>query len=705
MRDYPNDILSYISRPLRIFRNYSTEQIRPDIIAGLTIAVILLPQAIAFALIAELPPTMGIYTAIIAAIVAALWGSSNHVHTGPTTAISLLVMSALITSVEPGTPEYLVAAGMLAFMAGLFQVIMGFAKLGVLINFVSQSVVVGFSTGAAVLIGVKEIRYLLDIEISGNSFIQTITGLFTNFTEINPLTALLGIGIIAVIVGVRQINARYPGELIGMVLGSVLVAVFGLQAAGIETVGEIPSGLPPFTSLPLLNLDMFLELSTGALAIGAIGLVETTAIARYIATTSGQRLDSNQEFVGQGMANMVSGLFSGYACAGSFSRSAVNNESGGKTPLSAVFSGGFVLLATFTIGPLVAYLPRAALAAVLVVTAYRLIHKEQIMRILTGTRGDALIMLVTFLGTLLLQIEFAVLAGIFLSFVVYIIRTSTPRVISVLPDDNFRHFVRQPGKTQCPQLGILEILGDLYFGAATHVEQAIQEQKEMYPEQRYLLLRMYSVDNCDFSGIHMLERVVKDYREAGGDVFMMRVPPQVLKTMRSTGFYYYLGRKNFLSDDDAISYIFHRILDPAICIYECDVRAFKECQNLPKHSYPGTVSVQTNIPREEIATVSPSEVWDWLRESEPPMVVDVREPREYMRSHIPGALSIPLSSFQTEYDKLSKDGRLILVCRAGRRSTRAAYVLRKNGYAEVSMMKGGMIAWENEGLLTAVDYD
>ena len=705
MNAVPGYILEYLTKPFRFFRDYTGDNIRPDLMAGVTVAVILLPQALAFALIAELPPVMGLYAAVMASVVGALWGSSNHTHTGPTTAISLLVLSALMTTADPGTPEYIVAAGMLAFMAGAFQVLLGFARLGVLINFVSQSVVVGFSTGAACLIGIKELRYLLGLDIPSHTFLQTIVDIIRHFTQLHPIAALLGLGTIGLIVLSRRMHNKFPGELTGMILASVLVFIFGWHQQGLNVVGELSASLPPLTKLPLLNIDLLVELSTGALAIGAIGLVETTSIARSISTHTGQRLNSNQEFVGQGLANIAAGLFSGYACAGSFSRSAVIWESEGRTPLSTVFSGIVVLVAALTLGSFVAYLPRTALAAVLIVTAYRMIHKEQILRILKGTRGDALIMLVTFLGTLFLHIEFAVLAGIFLSFVVYIIRTSTPRVTSVLPDDDFRHFISRPEKPECPQLAILDILGDLYFGAATHVEQEIQEHKTQHPEQRFLLLRMYSVDHCDFSGIHMLERVVRDYREDGGAVFLMRVPNPVKKYMKSTGFYQYLGEENFLADDNAISHIFHRILDPAVCIYECDVRAFKECQNLPKYAYHGEITVHTDIPKGEVTAIDPKDLWDRIHDPVPPMVIDVREPREYKRSHIPGAHPFPLSSFVSRFSDLPGEEPLVVVCRGGRRSSRAVYLLLNNGYEDVSVLDGGMIAWEENGYLTAVEYE
>lgn len=697
-------IPAYLLRPLGFVRNYDRNELRPDLIAGITVAIVLIPQAIAYALIAELPPEMGLYAAITGALIGALWGSSNHIHTGPTNAISLLVLSALLTSAEPGTLEFIIAAGMLAIMAGFFQLVMGLARLGVLVNFVSHSVVVGFSTGAGILIGVKQLRNLLRLDFPSHNLMETIHGVVTHLPETHPHTAVLGVGSIALIVLLRRIDRRLPAAFISMAAASAAVLILGLHEEGVSVIGQLPASLPPLADLPLLNLGLIAELATGALAVGAIGLVETTAISKSIASQTSQRLDSNQEFVGQGLANITAGLLSGYPAAGSFSRSAVNYEAGARSRMAAIFSSIFVLGALFTIAPLAAYLPRAALAGVLIVTAYRMIDREEIARIWEGAPGDAVIMIVTLLGTLFLHIEFAVLFGILLSFAVYIMRTSTPRVYPVLPDDNFRHFVHQPEKPVCPQLAILDILGDLYFGAVNHVEEAIRQHQARYPQQRFLLLRMHSVHLCDFSGIHMLESVVRSYREKGGDVFVTRVQEPVLQLMKSTAFYEELGADHFLPEDEAIEYLFYKVLDPAICIYESGVRAFRECQNLPRPDYPVEIPVYTEIPAGSVPNMSPKTLWEQLQNgSTPPAVIDVREPREFEQGHIPQAQLIPLPILLSEEPDLPDDYPVVLTCRSGRRSTRAAYTLRKDGHDNVVILQGGMRAWKAAGLLEAVD--
>lgn len=695
----------YLTRPVRLFRDYDRLNLRPDLLAGITVAVILLPQAIAFALIADLPPAMGLYAAVIGGVAGALWGSSNQLHTGPTNAISLLVFSSLASVAAVGSPEYIVAASMLALLVGLFQLLLGFARLGVLVNFVSHSVIVGFSTGAAVLIFIRQIKPLLGIDFESESVLEILTGTVEHFSEINPATAAIGIGTIIFLVVMRRISARIPAALLVMILASLAVYVFNLDARGVDVIGDLPSGFPPL-SLPAFDWDMISTLSAGVIAVGAIGLVESTAISKSVAAQTRQRLDSNQEFVGQGMANVFSGLFTGYPVAGSFSRSAVNYRAGAETPIAVIFSAVFVLLAMQFMGPFAAYLPRSALAGVLMVTAYRMIDQHEIVRILRGGRGDAVIMVVTLLGTLLLHLETAVLIGILLSFVRYIMRTSTPRVHAVIPDEDFNHLVYDAERPECPQLGIIEILGDLYFGAVNYVEDFILDHSAQHPEQIFLLLRMNSVNNMDFSGIYMLENIVRYYRERGGDVFVTHVNYRVNQRMVDTGFDTYLGHDHFLDEDSAISNLFYHVLNPAACIYECPVRVFKECQNLPKRLDIMDVHLEEKLAPGDIYWTDAQALWDDLHTSladEMPIIIDVREPREYRQGHIAQALSLPLTRFSEGDPQLPRDRDIVIVCRTSRRSRLAATALRKLGYENLTILEGGMTSWEAAGLLEAVE--
>ncbi len=695
--------LAYFLQPVRFLRGYELKDLRPDALAGLTVAIVLLPQAIAYALIAELPPQMGLYSAIVAAIVGALWGSSNQLHTGPSNSASLLVLAILLPLAEPGTGAFIAAAGLMAVMVGVFRLVLGLARLGMLVNFVSDSVIIGFTAGAGVLITANQLRNLLRLEFrSEPGLVQTLQQVGGHISETHWLTLAFGLGVVMLIVVLRLVKPDLPGPLIAMGTAAALVGILGLEQQGLRVIGELPRSLPPLAEMHIFDAELIGQLLAGSLAVGAIGLVEAMSIARSVASQTGQRLDSNQEFVGQGLASIACGLFSGYPISGSFARSGVNYRAGAVTPMASIYSGVFVLLGMVLLAPLAAYIPRTALAGVLLVTAFSMVDLAEIARIWRSTQGDAMIMVMTFLATIFLPLQYAVLTGILLSFAVYILRTSTPSVVSVLPGDNFRHFFHQPDKPECPQLAIFDIRGDLYFGAVNHVEETLHEHLSQNPGQWLLMLRMHNVNQCDISGIHALESILRALRDRGGDLFLVRVRQPVLELMKSSGFYQQCGLENFLSEDEAIHYLFHRVIDPAICIYECEVRAFRECQNLPKRILPEEF-LHTAPPAEKIKEISPRQLWQALHGEHPPRIIDVREPREFQRGHIAEANLIPLPRLLSGGEELSADRAVVFVCRSGRRSKRAAFWFASRAGDGVMVLEGGMLAWEARGLLEAVE--
>jgi SulP family sulfate permease len=697
-------ITRFLTQPVRIIRGYRRAYLRPDLIAGLTVAVVMLPQAMGYAMIAGLPVRMGLYTAIVGSIVSALWGSSHQLQTGPTNAISLLVLSTLLGGAEPGSPDYLAAAGLLAIMVGGFNLVMGFARLGVLVNFVSDSMIVGFSAGAGILIAFHQIGHLFRISISTSPSIwEIVPDIVSNLHETHLPSLALGIGTALMILVLRRVNPRIPNLLISMLAAAGVVGLLGLDAQGVEVVGDLPRGLPPLADLSSFELDLALELFTGSLAIAAIGLVEAMSIARTISSQTGQRLDSNQQFVGEGLANIASGLFSGYACSGSFTRSAVNFKAGAKTQVSSIFAGLFVLGGVVLLAPLAAYVPLAALAGVLIVTGWSLVDREEIARIWQANVADRNIMALTLVSTLLLPLRLAVLTGISVSILYYLLQTTRPRVREVMMSEDFRYFAPSSDRPVCPQLGVVEILGDLYFGAVSHIERRIESFRAEHPQQRFLLLRMYTVENCDISGIYALESIVETYRDRGGDVYFVHVQQPVLDIMKSSSFYDFVGADHFLDPDQDVSYLFHKVLDPAICIYECPVRAFEPCQNLPKQLYEAEVDWPDEMRLEDVPLIEAQDLWRQLRGEDPPVVIDVRERREYEQAHIPEARSIRLPEL-LEDECFSIDRPVVLVCQAGRRSMRAAAVLRQRGFDNVQALKGGLQAWEQENLLEAVRY-
>jgi SulP family sulfate permease len=293
------------------------------------------------------------------------------------------------------------------------------------------------------------------------------------------------------------------------------------------------------------------------------------------------------------------------------------------------------------------------------------------------------------------------LLGILLSFAYYLIKAATPGVFSVVPDGQFRHFVRQTSSLpSCPQLGILKISGDIYFGATGYIEDAIRQYLRRHPRQRFLLLRMHGVNHCDLHCIRMLEEIMTILRERGGDLYLMRVEEPVLQFMQENGFYDRLGYNRFLPEEHAIVYLFHKILDPFICIYECQVRVFKECQNLPK-SYPAEFFPNANILN--IGRVSVAELRLSLKNRQAIAVVDVREAREFKKGHIAESQLVPLSEILHHVTALPKDQDIVLVCRSGWRSQQAAAFLLSQGYERLKILHGGILAWQSAGFEAVSD--
>ena len=507
-----------------------------------------------------------------------------------------------------------------------------------------------------------------------------------------------------VLVLVRSLRRGWPAALIAVVVACAATAGLRLEEHGLVILGALPRSLPPLTSLPIISGDLLFRLAAGALAIAAIGLVEATSSSRAVAARSGQRLDTNQEFFGQGVANVLSGFLSGYPVSGSFTRTALSYEAGGRTPLASVFSGLWVLAAMLALAPLAKHLPRAALAGVLLVTAAGMVDRKEMKRILRSSKGDSTIMLSTLAATLLLPLEVAVLSGMLVSFGRFLIKTSTPGVYAVVPDENFRHFLRAEKQTVCPQLGVMKIEGSLYFGAVNHVEEAIYANQATNPRQMFLLLKMHMVDHCDVSGIHMLEGVVRAYRKRGGDVFLDGVRPMVRHMMNLAGFDRFLGQDNILDQDDTIGHLFHRKLHPGICIYECKVRVFAECQALPKDDHASALPDAAEIPEHEIDFLSPSTLRLLMADPETDiLLVDVGEAGEFRNWHLTGAKSIPLRQLTARGGELMSVPSICFVSRMGRRAALAVTIMKDFGHERVFVLKGGMLAWEAAGYPIAVE--
>ena len=402
------------------FYKLSRPIVRQDFFAGLTGAVVVLPQGVAFAGIAGLPPQYGLYTAMVPAIIAALFGSSYHLISGPTTAISIVVFATLMPLAEPSSQPFIVLALTLAFMVGVIQFSLGLARLGTVVHFVSHSVVVGFTSGAAILIATSQMKHLLGVALPrGESFLDTWIALFHSLPEVNVYTFAVGLTTLGTVLVIQKFFPKWPNMLLGMGVGALLAAALGAEEHSIALLGPLPDGLPPF-SIPDLSFATVRQLSSGALAIAVLGLIEAVSIARSVASQSGQRLDGNREFIGQGLSNIVGSFFSAYPSSGSFTRSGVNFRAGAKTPLAALFSAVVLMLIVLLVAPFAAYLPIAAMAGVILKVAYNLIDFHHIQTIIRLTKPGMVVMLVTFFATLFLELEIAIYVGVLLSLSFYL---------------------------------------------------------------------------------------------------------------------------------------------------------------------------------------------------------------------------------------------------------------------------------------------
>jgi SulP family sulfate permease len=564
------------------FKLINKETLKADLLAGITGAVIVVPQGVAFATIAGMPPEYGLYTAMITPIIAALFGSSFHLVSGPTTAISIVVFSAISNHAEPGSAEFVSLALTLTFLAGVYQLAFGIARLGVLVNFVSHTVVIGFTAGAAILIATSQIKHLMGIEVpKGESFLHTWIDLFQGLGSTNLYLVIIGLSTLIVAILVKKILPEIPNLLIGMIVGSILAVFFKEYTDSITFVSEIPAQLPPL-SMPDFSLDTIKMLAPEAFAVALLGLIEAVSIGRAIATRSNQRIEANQEFVGQGISNIAGSFFSSYAGSGSFTRSGVNYEAGARTPLSAVFSAVFLAFIVLLIAPLTGYLPIAAMAGVILLVAYNLIDFHHIKQTLSFSKAESAILLTTFFATLFLELEFAIYFGVLLSLILFLAKTSTPNIPVLSIDDGagstHRKFINVDKKPmlECPQLKIIRIDMSIYFGSINHIQKTISKIVEG-ERIHNILIEASGINFIDLAGTEVLVAESKRLKAIGGGLYFVGLKPAVYEFAAESGFIKHIGNSHFYDSKSRAIREIHKNLNKNICS-QCKINLFQECE-------------------------------------------------------------------------------------------------------------------------------
>ena len=570
---------------LRWWPGVNSQTFKADAIAALTGAMVVLPQAVAFATIAGLPPEYGLYAAMVPAIVGALWGSSWHLVSGPTTAISIVVFASISPLAEPGSAHYIGMVLTLTLLTGLIQLGMGVARLGVLVNFISHTVIIGFTAGAALLIASSQIKNFFGLAIPrGAHFHEVLIHFGSHILDINLWVMTVGVATLASGMLAKRFLKKLPYMIVAMVIGSLVAAFlnarFGVEQTGIRTVGALVASFPPL-SIPDFSLDAIKQTIFPATIIAILALTEAVAIARSVAIKSDQRIDSNQEFVGQGLSNIAGSFFSGYASSGSFNRSGVNYASGAKTPLAAALSAVFLLLIVLLVAPLAAYLPVPSMAAILFIVAYGLIDFHHMGEIIKRHKRERIVLAITFIGTLI-DLEKGIFLGILVSLLFYLYRTSRPSIRELVPladerDNPLRKFapIEGPAPT-CPQMAILSVEGSIFFGATEYVQQYFRNVDETSPQKKHLLVTSRGIGFVDLAGAELLAKEATRRRKMGGGLYLVGVQPDLCEMLQRSGQVDTVGEEQiFRHKGDALQAIYPR-LDSDIC-RTCTARIFREC--------------------------------------------------------------------------------------------------------------------------------
>jgi SulP family sulfate permease len=532
-------------------RSYRLRDLRADVPAGLTVAAVAVPQCMAYAMVAGLPVEYGLYTAIVATAIGALFSPSIELVHGPTNAISIAVLSAL----APIEPEGKVAGAiLLAFMVGGIQVAITLLRLGDLTRYISHSVIVGFTLGAGTLIVLDQVKNLLGLRSMGDAHDHFLARFARTITEgggIQAETAWIGLGTIGAVLLLRWLKARLgarqlPDLLIVVVGMAVAVGWLGLEAEGVAVVGTIPAALPSF-ALPQLDPVEIRNLSTGAFAIALLGLLEAIAMAKVLAAKRGQKLDMNQQCLSEGVANLAGSFFQCFPGSGSLTRSAINQQAGAATQWAAIVSALAVALIMFAIAPYARFIPRAALAGILVVSAWKMVDWHALAHHVRTTRFDASIVGVTAFSAVAISIEFCVLIGVFMSFLLTVPRAGRMLLAEfvIAPDGGVHE--RLPEDEPCERILIFGLEGEMFFGATAALESHFAEIEGRIGEKtEVLVLRVKRARNLDAVGISLLESFLDRVKERGVHVLLCGVRPEFAGKMQRAGLDERLGEKLFL---------------------------------------------------------------------------------------------------------------------------------------------------------------
>lgn len=540
-------MLSVRFLPFLDLRTYRFSSLRKDLQASATVTFLDIPQGVAYAMIAGLPPVMGLYAAAIPAIIGALFRSSRHVVTGPTNALSLLVGSAVAAEAARSGAPPMVVGVTLAFFVGAIQVLAGVLRLDALADYISQPVVRGYITGAAILIAAGQLQNVTGTPGASGNLGEIILAWAKGLPQLNLLAVAFAFGTLMVVIVLRRLDHRIPGSILAMIASIVVSEVLHLHDRGLRLVSDlapIPAGFPPSTTP---QLALWSALSPAALACAVLSLVESSSVARALAARSGQHLDLAAEFTGQGLANLSAAFFGGYPVSGSLGRSALNQQAGAESRLSAVFCGMLMLIVLLSLGPLVARTPVASLAGLLLVLANNLVDRRQIKLILHGTLADRTALLVTTLGTWILPLDQAIYFGVGISIIMFLRRARllTIREMAIGEKGRFREVDPESEETVrlCTSIRIINLTGPLFFAVAGELENTL-ERFVRDPTVRVLILRLRQAQDTDVTTASVLASAAQKFASQGRTLILLGLRPSTLALFEQTGIAEQVGREN-----------------------------------------------------------------------------------------------------------------------------------------------------------------
>ncbi len=542
-------------------RNYRKEDIKGDLSAGLTVGVMLIPQGMAYAMIAGLPPIYGLYASTVPLILYALFGTSRQLAVGPVAMVSLLTAAGVGALAEVGSQTFITLAITLALMVGLIQFLLGAFRLGFLVNFLSHPVISGFTSAAALIIGLSQLKHLLGVDIERSHHIHEILiQAFEQVGAINWFTLGIGLGGIILIVGIKRINRSIPGPLLAVLFGILVVFGFGLTEYGVLVVGTVPEGLPAF-SLPSVDRESLSALLPVALTISLVGFMESIAVAKAIqAKHRNYQVIPNQELIGLGLANMGGAFFQSYPVTGGFSRTAVNDQAGAKTGLASIISAALIILTLLFLTPLFYYLPKAILASVIMVAVFGLIDIKEAVHLWKSNRTDFAMLLVTFLATLYLGIEQGIGVGVVLSLIMVIYRSTRPHyaILGNIPGTPYyRNTDRFDQLKEREDTLIFRFDADLYFANTSFFKEKLAaEIAEKGDALKNVVISAESISYVDSSAMHALEQVLEDLRNQNIRVLFSGVKGPLRDALTRAHLMEKIGNENFyMNVEDAMTYL------------------------------------------------------------------------------------------------------------------------------------------------------